>query len=122
MDLNDVIGYTLRIGVIISVILIIIGLFLIYGNSNFNDLVSPHSRTNTSIIDPHAVLVQAFHGDGIDLILLGLMVLIATPAARVFIGIIDFAVKKDKLYTVITIIVFFNLMLAIFILPFFIKG
>jgi len=122
MDLNDVIGYTLRIGVIISVILILIGLLLIYREPNFNDLVSPHSRTNTSIINPNTVPIQAFHGDGLNLILLGLMVLIATPVARVLIGIIDFALKKDKLYTIITIIVFFNLMLAIFILPLFIKG
>mgnify|MGYP001772646909 CR=1 FL=1 len=121
MDINDVIGYTLRIGVIISIILIIIGLLLIYREPNFSDLVSPHSRTNTSVIDADTVPVRALHGDGLDLILLGLMVLTATPVARVLIGIIDFAKQKDWLYTIITIIVFFNLMLAIFILPHFIK-
>jgi len=122
MDVNDVIGYTLRIGVIISIALIVIGLLLIYNEPNFDDLVSPHSRTNTSVINPYVVPTKAFQGDGLDLILLGLMVLMATPVARVLIGIIDFAKQKDWLYTAITIIVFFNLMLAIFILPHFIKG
>ena len=122
MDVNDIIGYTLRIGVIVSIILIAIGLSLIYKEPNFNDLVSPYSRTNTSVINPYAVPIKAFQGDGLDLILLGLMILMATPVARVLIGIIDFAMKRDKLYTIITIIVFFNLMLAIFILPHFIKG
>ncbi|BFH72774.1 DUF1634 domain-containing protein [Sulfurisphaera javensis] len=120
MDLNDVIGYALRIGVIISVILIIIGLAFLSGNRDFSELVSPTSRVNTSVINPTKVPISAFSGNGLDLILLGLMVLIATPVIRVLIGIIQFAKERNILYTIITIIVFFNLMLAIFILPLFI--
>ena len=121
MDINDIIGYTLRIGVIISVILILIGFALLYKEPNLTDLLSPHSKTNTSVINPVSVPTQAIHGDGLALILLGLMVLVATPVVRVLLGIIDFARQKDWLYTAITVIVFFNLMLAIFILPHFVK-
>lgn len=117
MDLNDLVGYTLRIGVIISIALIIIGFILVSNNPSFPQLMSPTSRVNTSVINPATVPSGAFKGNGLDLILLGLMVLIATPVARVLIGIIKFAREKNTLYTVITLIVFFNLMLAIFILP-----
>ncbi|BFI76093.1 DUF1634 domain-containing protein [Sulfurisphaera ohwakuensis] len=120
MDLNDVVGYTLRIGVIISIILILIGFVFLYRDKDFNELVSPYSRINTSVINPNSVPTNAFSGNGLDLILLGLMVLIATPVARVLIGIIQFARERNIIYTIITIIVFFNLMLAIFILPLFI--
>lgn len=122
MDLNDVIGYTLRIGVIISIILIIIGLALIYRDPDFRDLISPYSRTNTSVINAINVPVRAISGDDLYLVLLGLMVLIATPVVRVVIGVIQFALERNKIYAIITVIVLFNLILAIFILPLFIRG
>lgn len=121
LDLNDVIGYALRIGVIISVILIIIGFILLIPNPKFSELESPHSRFNTSVIKPEQVRYGSFKGNGLDLILLGLMVLIATPVLRVILGVIQFTLEKNKIYTVITIIVLFNLLLAIFIIPLIVK-
>ncbi|MEM3209669.1 MAG: DUF1634 domain-containing protein, partial [Saccharolobus sp.] len=54
---------------------------------------------------------------GLDYIYFGLMILIATPIARVLLGIMQFLKEKNKLYAIITTIVFFNLMFSIFILP-----
>jgi uncharacterized membrane protein len=45
------------------------------------------------------------------------MVLIATPVLRVALGIASFAMERDWLYVAITIVVFINLMLAIFVIP-----
>lgn len=120
MDLNDVIGYALRIGVIISVILILLGFIFLSNDKDFSELISTTSRVNTSVIIPSEVPGRAISSDGLDLILLGLMVLIATPIVRVIIGIVQFIKERNLIYTIITIIVFFNLMLAIFILPLFI--
>ncbi len=121
MDLNDVIGYALRIGVIISVVLIVLGFILLFPNPRFPELESPHSRFNTSVIRPEEVVYGSFKGNGLDLILLGLMVLIATPVLRVILGVIQFALGKNKIYTVITVIVLFNLLLAIFVIPLIVK-
>jgi uncharacterized membrane protein len=50
---------------------------------------------------------------------LGMYVLLATPVIRVVLSIIFFALQKNKLYVTITSIVLFNLLVAIFALPFF---
>ncbi|BDC17279.1 DUF1634 domain-containing protein [Acidianus sp. HS-5] len=117
MDMNDVIGYTLRIGVIISISLIVIGFVLLSTSPQFSELMSPNSRFNTSIVKPEEVFRGIKKGNGVDFILLGLMVLIATPVARVVMGIIQFAMQKNTIYVIVTLIVLFNLLLAIFILP-----
>ncbi|WP_243679233.1 DUF1634 domain-containing protein [Vulcanisaeta distributa] len=56
--------------------------------------------------------------DPLSFIILGLMVLIATPPVlRVALGVASFAMERDWLYVFITAVVFMNLMLAIFVLP-----
>jgi uncharacterized membrane protein len=126
VEFEDVIGWTLRIGVIISAILIIFGFALILihngaGPYTLNQLVNPQSNVNTKTIKFSTIYSGIESFNGVDLILLGLIILIATPVLRVFIGILQFAREKDYLYTIITIIVFFNLMFAIFIIPQIIK-
>lgn len=121
MDLNDVINYALRIGVIISIILIVIDFILYAPKPNFSELSSPYSRFNTSVVTPEEVISGVTDVNGVDFILLGLMVLIATPVLRVAIGLAQFALEKNKIYVIITAIVLFNLLLAIFVLPLFVK-
>jgi len=58
-----------------------------------------------------------FSFNGLNFIILGLLTLIATPIARIVLGIVSFAMEKDKLYVIITVIVLFNLIFAIFLLP-----
>lgn len=117
MDLNDVMGHALRIGVLISVSLIVTGFILLSTTPQFSELASPNSRFNTSIITPYEVLGGVAKGNGVDFILLGLMVLIATPVIRVVLGIIQFAMERNVIYVIITTIVLLNLLLSIFILP-----
>ncbi|MBW9141588.1 MAG: DUF1634 domain-containing protein [Candidatus Aramenus sp.] len=122
MDFNDLIGNALRIGVIISSVFIILGSVLLFvvGHSNgytLSQISSPESVVNTSEFPPIQVTKGVEDLQPLDLIFLGLMILIATPVVRVVLGIAQFASERNKLYTIITAIVFFNLMLAIFILP-----
>ncbi|MEM3351437.1 MAG: DUF1634 domain-containing protein [Saccharolobus sp.] len=122
MDFNDIIGYTLRIGVIISAIVIISGIIMLFifgGSNNFtlSQIAKPNSIVNSSIFEPKEVFSGLPKLYGLDYIYFGLMILIATPIARVLLGIIQFLKEKNKLYTIITTIVFFNLMFSIFILP-----
>ncbi|MCH4814227.1 MAG: DUF1634 domain-containing protein [Saccharolobus sp.] len=122
MDFNNIIGNTLRIGVIISAIIIIFGvaLLFVYNGSNgftITQISSSNSIVNSSIFKPSEIFSGLPKLYGLDYIYLGLMVLIATPVLRVLLGIAQFASERNKLYTIITVIVFFNLMFAIFILP-----
>ncbi|MGC9136502.1 DUF1634 domain-containing protein [Caldivirga sp.] len=121
-DMDYIIGLTLRIGVIISVVLILMGvvLLVIEGKGlGFSDIqiMSVRSHVNTAVIPPLTALSGLTHADGLSFIVLGLMVLIATPVLRVALGIASFAMERDWLYVVITVVVFINLMLAIFVLP-----
>jgi uncharacterized membrane protein len=45
---------------------------------------------------------------------LGILLLIATPVARVLLAIIGFAIERDRLYVVVSVIVFSVLMFSIF--------
>ena len=47
----------------------------------------------------------AFSGSGRSIIQLGLLILIATPVARVVASIAGFALEKDRTYVLITIVV-----------------
>jgi len=126
VEFEDVIGWTLRIGVIISAALIIFGIALVLihngaGPYTLQQLIYPNSNVNTKTLGFSNFYSGIERLNGIDIILLGLIILIATPVIRVFIGIIQFAREKDYLYTIITIVVFFNLMFAIFIIPHLLK-
>lgn len=125
MELEDVIGWTLRIGVIISIALILLGLALLVVKPSephiLRLLSSPTSPINSSAIPPLQSLAGVYQFNGIDIILLGLMVLIATPVMRVVMGIVQFARERNYIYVVITTIVLFNLIFSIFIIPVLIK-
>jgi uncharacterized membrane protein len=122
LDFNDIIGYALRIGVVLSAIFIVLGiifLFTFQGSNGFSitQIASPNSIVNSSIFMPYEIPSGLPILRPLDYIYLGLMILIAAPVIRVLLGIIQFAIERNKLYTIITIVVFFNLMFAIFLLP-----
>ena len=121
-DMDYVIGLTLRYGVIISITLVLIGiaLFHVKGEAlgcSETLIMSPTSPINTTVIPPTYALSRLPNLDPLSFVILGLMVLIATPVLRVALGIASFAMERDWLYVFITAVVFMNLMLAIFILP-----
>jgi len=55
--------------------------------------------------DMSAIIAEAFHGDCRAIIQFGLLLLIATPVARVAISIAGFALEKDRTYVAITCLV-----------------
>jgi len=123
MDFNDIIGYSLRIGVLISAALLVFGILLLFINNGSNGLslsqiTALKSPINSSIITPAGVVEGVQTLNPISIIFLGLMVLIATPVLRIVLGIMDFAKQRDALYTIITVIVLFNVIFAIAILPY----
>lgn len=107
-------GTLLQTGVIISGIVVLAGgvLYLLrYGQ------VPAHYETfdaqRGSMRDVLGVIGNAWHGDGRAIIQCGLLLLIATPVARVLFSMIGFALEKDRLYVVLTLIVLMILLYSL---------
>ena len=60
-----------------------------------------------------AVLSGIAHGHPQSLILLGLLMLVATPIARVALCVVAFAVQRDRLYVAITLVVLAGLVASL---------
>jgi uncharacterized membrane protein len=112
------IGRLLRAGVLLAAAIVTVG-GLLYLAQNYSHPVSyrvfetggPDVRTLRGILQSAISL----HSEG--LIQLGLLVLIATPVARVIFAVIGFGLERDRLYVVVSLIVLailtFSLMHAI---------
>jgi len=100
------IGQILRIGVIVSAVVIVLGILLmvIQGNGGYPNGVQPEGfvaiAKGVVAFKPYAV------------IMLGLFLLILTPTLRVVVSIYAFAVEKDRLYVWITTVVLVILVIA----------
>ena len=101
-----VIGYTLRIGVVTAAMIVLIGgvLYLVQNHStavhyDAFHAASKHSDNLSGIVRN----VRAWNSYGI--IQLGLLVLIATPIMRVMFSVIAFALERDIVYVVVTLVV-----------------
>ncbi|MGM0169458.1 hypothetical protein IGI39_003774 [Enterococcus sp. AZ135] len=89
------IGYILRIGVIVSAAIILMGMVLLFFVPS-----SPQVPNSLSLIVEGLLQLN-----GEAFIMLGLFCLILTPVLRVVVSIFAFAKEKDYLYVVITVIV-----------------
>ncbi|AVK62277.1 DUF1634 domain-containing protein [Lactobacillus sp. CBA3605] len=105
-QVERLIGRILRIGVIVSALVIGLGLILMVmrGNGGYPNGIQPtgfRSIFNGVIaLKPYAV------------IMLGLFLLILTPTLRVVVSIYAFAIEKDHLYVWITTLVLVILIIA----------
>lgn len=108
-------GKLLITGVIISGSLILIGgiYYLIQ-----EGLSLPHFKTFRGVPSNLKSVKQIFTGfihlDSLSLIQMGLLLLIATPIARVIFSVIGFLFEKDYLYVLISLIVLAIIAYSIF--------
>jgi uncharacterized membrane protein len=106
-----IMGNLLRIGVFLAAITVFIGGVLYLFRSGLQE---PHYTIFKS--EPAAyralsgIFQQAFSLNDLGIIQFGLLLLIATPIARVFFSIIAFILERDYIYILITLIVFCLLM------------
>jgi|GEM_PF-568952 uncharacterized membrane protein len=104
----------LRIGVIVSALLVFFGgvLYLIQDGGqpapDLSQFQPGQLRSPASIIKEVAVLRP------LALIMLGLLVLIATPVVRVLFSVIAFALQRDYLYVFFTLLVLAILLYSLF--------
>jgi uncharacterized membrane protein len=115
-----VISRVLQIGVLISSIVIIIGLYIFFthNNSLILNKGSYHKFTSSSYYFPRNLsdLKQSImSGEGIGIMTLGIFLLIMTPLLRVATSILLFIKQKDKPMTVITFLVLLILVSSFYI-------
>lgn len=104
--LETIIGQLLRAGVLIAAGVVTVGA-LAYLAHNYSARADFHtfaleSRQLRSIPE---VAQAAAHFDSKALIQFGLLLLIATPVARVALAVVGFAMERDRLYVIVSSIV-----------------
>jgi len=111
MDIQQLIGNTLRWGVILACLLASIGgiyYLLQHGldtvpDYRHFDVASAAAQSNITTFT--GLWQGILHGDEASCIQVGVIVLILTPVARVVLSLFDFIVEQDWLYVAITALV-----------------
>jgi uncharacterized membrane protein len=113
--LEILIGHTLRIGVLTAALIVLIGgaVYLVQNHSAVPRYHAFHTAaTRSDNLSGVVRNIRALNSFGI--IQLGLLVLIATPILRVIFSVVAFALERDALYVVATLIVLMVLLYSLF--------
>jgi len=105
-DVDQLLGNLLRIGVIVATIVAAIGGVLYLAQHGLDNVDHHRFRGEPAELRHVSDIVRgavALHTDAI--IQLGLVLLIATPVARVAMSLVAFVLQRDRVYIVVTSIV-----------------
>ncbi|CAM2809868.1 DUF1634 domain-containing protein [Fructilactobacillus fructivorans] len=107
--IEQLIGKIMRIGVIISVIIMLFGLvlYIVTGTTGFG---SHYYLTSFSQLLKGIISLKPY-----SIMMLGVFALILTPVLRVVVSIYSFYKEHDKMYVIITTIVFIILLISFFL-------
>lgn len=105
-QMSSVMGSLLRVGVVVSALLVVLGglLFFIqhpHDTFNYSDFKGEPARFKKV----NLIIQESLNFRGRSIIQLGLILLIATPVARVIFSLLGFLFEKDWTYVIITFIV-----------------
>lgn len=113
--METVMGRLLQTGVLLaSAVVLLGGVLYLHAHKG-----SPMDYT-TFTGEPEALRhpLQLLHliaaGDGAAIVQLGLLLLIATPIARVVFAVIGFAIERDRLYVAVSLVVLAVLLISLF--------
>jgi uncharacterized membrane protein len=105
-DMQLIIGWILRAGVTISMAVVFIGgVMFLYRHGHSTPDYREFKKVPYFIHNTSGIIEGVLHLRGQAIIQLGILLLIATPVARVVFSAIGFILEKDHLYTLITFIV-----------------
>lgn len=111
---DQIIGKLLRAGVSLSVAIVLSGAVLYLRHYGFERPAYHLFRSEPAALRKVSGIASgAFHARSEYLIQLGLLVLIATPVARVAFSVVAFALERDWTYVAITVIVLAVLLLSL---------
>lgn len=104
-DMQAVIGWVLRIGVILSISIVFLG-GAIYIYRHGGEVTDHTHFTGVPVfVQPSNIIKGLFDFRARSIIQIGIMLLIATPVIRVIFSAIGFVLEKDRLYVCISLLV-----------------
>jgi uncharacterized membrane protein len=112
--IENIVGNLLRVGVLVSAVVVLCGgvLYLIkYGHAPAEYRIFRGEPTDLKSVS--GIVRDAFTLHSRGIIQLGLLLLIATPVARVAFSIFGFAEEKDRMYVTFTVIVLLILLYSL---------
>jgi uncharacterized membrane protein len=103
---EQLVGNLLRTGVLASAAVVLVGavLHLVQNGTTVPDYQTFQSEPPALRRIPD-IVADALRFDGKGVIQLGILLLLATPVARVVLCVVVFALQRDRLYVLITLIV-----------------
>jgi uncharacterized membrane protein len=110
-----VLAQLLRAGVLASALVVIAGAVLYLGNQAraYPDYHTFHAQPE-QLRSVHGILRTALDGEAMGILQLGLLLLIATPIARVIFSVFAFALEGDRMYVAFTLVVLTVLLYSLF--------
>ena len=107
----------LRIGVVLSIIVIVIGMTTTFvhhpeyfsSRPALGALTEPNAHFPSTLTE---IVAGLRNGRGQAMVMAGLLILIATPVARVALSVVVFLIARDRLYMLITAVVLAILFLS----------
>ncbi len=117
--MNTAIAILLRGGVLLSIAIVIAGLAFtfIHHPQYVTSKTELGQLTSPTAVYPHTireVIAQTAAGHGQAMVMLGLLLLIATPIARVAFSVAGFIKEGDRVYVAITVLVLALLIVSLF--------
>ncbi len=114
--IENLVGIMLRTGVLLAAAIVLFGgiLYLVHNHGPRPDY-SHFTAEPAHLIAFSGILHGVAALDPESIIMLGLLVLVATPVARVGMCIVGFLFERDHLYTVVSTIVLLILLYSLFL-------
>jgi uncharacterized membrane protein len=105
-NIENTIANLLRVGVTLAGVVVAIGgiFYLLRHGGEVSDFRAFTMTEHSDRLVPD-IISGAFHGRTRSIIQTGILLLIATPIARVAVSLVGFALERDRKYVVITAIV-----------------
>ena len=105
-NMEQIVGVMLRTGVVLAAAVVLLGgaAYLVRHGSDLPEY-SVFRGEPAALRHVTGIVEEAFAPSSQGLIQLGLLLLIATPVARVAFCLVAFALQRDRTYVVVTVIV-----------------
>jgi uncharacterized membrane protein len=112
--LETIIGKLLRVGVLAAAAIVLLGGSLYLLNKGASPVsYKKFQAASSDVRSIPEIFYSALHLQSEGLIQLGILVLVATPVARVVLALVGFALERDRLYTIVSLIVLLILVFSL---------
>jgi uncharacterized membrane protein len=114
---EQLLGKLLRVGVVVAATVVLAGgtVYLVRHADEPTDYRKFDPNALSHLRTPHGIVESALGLSGRGIIQLGLLLLIATPVARVVCSVVGFARQRDFTYVGLTLIVLAVLLYSLFL-------